>query len=212
MTQKPAPPSIDPADEGDFNGAITQLFDKFLQGVEGVLPARVISYNRTTNRATLQPLIAVLTTTGAGVQRATLASVPVFQYGGGGFLLSFPLKAGDLGWIVANDRDISTFLQSYSASTPNTVRKCKFSDAVFYPDAMKDFTIAGTDTDNAVFQNLSGSVKVSLGTSKLTIAAPNIEMLSTTLTHNGINIGATHVHPQDADSAGNAQPNTGAPQ
>ena len=205
-------PSIDPADSEDFTGAFRHIFGKMMQSVDGMLPAKVISYNRTTNRATVQPLIMMLTTADTTVQRATIASVPVFQYGAGDFLLSFPLKVGDLGWIKANDRDISLFLQSYSNAAPNTIRKKSFSDAVFYPDVMRGYTIAGEDADNAVLQNLDGSVKISLGADKIKITAPSVEIVSTTLTHNGVNIGDTHVHTQGADSGGDTQQNTGVPQ
>lgn len=212
-------PSGDPADLSDFTGAFRHIFGKMLQGVDGMLPARVISYNRTTNRATVQPLIMLLTTSNATIPRAQIGSVPVYQYGGGDFLLSFPVKAGDLGWIKANDRDISLFLQKYGQSAPNTIRKKSFSDAVFYPDVMRGYTIAGEDANNVVLQNLAGTVKVSLGASKVKITAPTVEIVSTdviitstTLKHNGINIGSTHIHPQGADSAGNTQQNTGVPQ
>ena len=206
-------PSIDPAnDSGDFLGAMKHILNKELQQLDGMLPAKVISFDRTRNRATVQPMVMLLTTSGTTVQRATIASVPVYQIGGGGFILNFNLKAGDLGWIKANDRDISLFLQGYNISAPNTVRKQSFSDAVFYPDVMRGYTIAGEDAENAVLQNLDGSVKISLSQTGVKITAPSIEFVSDTLTHNGINIGDTHIHPQGADSAGNAQQNTGYPQ
>lgn len=200
-------PSGDPADLSDFTGAFRHIFGKMMQSVDGMLPAKVISYNRTTNRATVQPLIMMLTTADTTVQRAEIASVPVFQYGAGDFLLSFPVKAGDLGWIKANDRDISLFLQSYSNAAPNTIRKKSFSDAIFYPDVMRGYTIASEDLDNVVLQNLDGSVKVSLGANKVKIAAPTVEIVSTALTHNGVNIGATHTHSGVTAGASN----TGVP-
>lgn len=195
-------PSIDPADEGDLLGAMRHILNKELQKLDGMLPAKVISFDRPKNRATVQPLIMLLTTSNTTVPRATIASVPVYQIGGGGFILNFNLKAGDLGWIKASDRDISLFLQSYNQSAPNTVRKHNFSDSVFYPDVMKGYTIAGEDAENAVLQNLDGSVKISLSQTDVKISAPSINIeasgavaiTSATLTHNGKNIGDDHVH------------------
>lgn len=43
------------------------------------------------------------------------------------------------------------------------------------------------------------------------IEATDVEITSTTLTHNGTDIGDTHKHSQGADSAGNTQVNTNAP-
>jgi phage baseplate assembly protein gpV len=169
-------PSVDPVDASDFTGAFRHIFNKMLQEIDDMLPAKVISYNRATNRAVVQPLIKLLTTSNATIERAQVASVPVYQYGGGGFLLSFPIKAGDLGWIKANDRDISLFLQGYKSSAPNTIRKKSFSDAMFYPDAMRGYSISGEDINNAVLQNLSGTVKIAIFENKVKITAPIVEI------------------------------------
>lgn len=209
-------PSIDPADEGDLLGSLRHILGKELQNLDGMLPAKVIAYDRAKNRATVQPLVMLLTTSNTTVARATLASVPVYQIGGGGFILNFNLKAGDLGWIKASDRDISLFLQSYAASAPNTIRKHSFSDAVFYPDVMKGYTIAGEDAENAVLQNLDGSVKLALAASKMTlkvggvsleVSGGGVTITGGTITHNGKNIGDTHAH--SGVTAGIA--NTGVP-
>lgn len=192
-------PSGDPADLSDFTGAFRHIFNKMLQEIDDMLPAKVISYNRATNRAVVQPLIKLLTTSNATIERAQVASVPVYQYGGGGFLLSFPIKAGDLGWIKANDRDISLFLQGYKSSAPNTIRKKSFSDAVFFPDVMRGYIIAEEDLNNAVIQNLSGTVKIALFENKVKITAPLVE-INAPLTHlsgdlivDGTVIGTTDV-------------------
>ena len=207
MNEETEIPSIDPANDGDLVGAFRHIFGKMIQNVDDMLPAQVIAYDRVSNRATVQPLVMVLTTGDTTVQRASVASIPVFRFGGGDFMLSFNLKAGDLGWIKANDRDISLFLQSGNASAPNTLRKHSFSDAMFYPDAMRGYTVAGEDLENAVLQNKDGSVKISVGQDKIKIVAPAIEMVSGSLTHNGVNIGSTHTH----GNVSSGTSNTGVP-
>ncbi len=194
-------PSQNPADLGTFQGLFKAVLRKFLQGVDDTLPARVISFDRATNRAQVQPMVAMLTTDGAIVSRATIASVPVFQIGGGNFLLNFNIQPGDLGWIKANDRDISLFLQGYKEQAPNTARQHTFQDAVFLPHVMTGYNIAPSDSANCVLQNLDGSVKISLGANKITIKAPNIEFDSANViingagfSHNGVNIGDNHIH------------------
>lgn len=183
-----SPPSLDPASYGDFSGVIRFVLTKLLQNTDDMLPAQVIAYDRTTNRARVQPLIAVVTTDNIRIDRAQVASVPVLQPGGGGFVMSFPIKTGDLGWIKANDSDISLFLQNLQNSSPNTARLHSFEDAIFIPDTMfKSVTIDPADTDNVVIQSLDGTCKISMG-------ATSIAFTSATLTHNGVNIGSTHVH------------------
>lgn len=177
-----ANPSIDPANEDTLLGVLKVAIGKAIQEMDNVLPATIVAYDRVTNRAQVQPQIRIVNTNGQAISRAQIASVPVYQYGGGGFLLNFPLKPGSLGWIVACDRDISQFLQSYSQSAPNTYRKKNFSDSFFLPDIMTGYTISGEDEENAVLQNLDGTVKISLGMDSIRISAKNIFIESESLT------------------------------
>lgn len=218
-----APPSINPADEDSLQGVLNTVLRKFLMGVDDMLPAKVISYDRDANRATVQPIVAMLTTDGSRVARAQLASVPVFQMGGGGHMLSFNLKPGDLGWIKASDRDISLFMQSYAEQPPNTRRLHSFEDGLFFPDAMRDFTIQDEDAENAVFQTLDGRyrvalwedrVKVTAGDSTtlevsdagITLTGPTITLAAPVITIGGI-VWQTHKHTGVVPGGGN----TGGP-
>jgi hypothetical protein len=201
-----SPPSANPANNGVLTGMMNVILNKFLQGLDDMLPAVVIAYDRVTNRAQVQPMILVVKTNNETVERARVASIPVMQFGGGGFMQNFPVKPGDLGWIKANDRDISIFLQGYNKSRPTVSRKHSFEDAVFIPNIMTGYTIAEEDADNLVLQNLAGTVKISLGANKIKIAAPTIEFVSTTLTHNGVNIGDTHEHIDVMAGADNTGP------
>lgn len=170
------PPDIDPANNGTLAGTMRFAFNKLLQSTDGMLPASVIAYNRTTNRVQVQILIELVTTNGQRVPRPQIASIPVLVLGGGGYMLSFPLNVGDLGWVAANDRDISLFLQSYTQSPPNTGRVKSFSDALFIPDVMRGYTVGAGDGANALLQSTDGTVKITLGTGKITISAPVVEI------------------------------------
>lgn len=171
---------------GDMSGAMRSILGKFLRSsIDDMLPAKIIAYDRTKNRATVEPLIAMIKTDGNNVIRNQVASVPVMNFGGGGFVLSFNLNPGDLGWIKASDRDISNFLKSYKQSSPNTFRAHDFSDSVFIPDVMTGYTIDGEDQENAVLQTLDGSVRVSLFPAKLKLTAPTIELDTPSATFTG---------------------------
>jgi hypothetical protein len=175
MTKQFSPPSMNLADLNDPVGVVRLILTKFLQGVDDMLPAKVLSYDRTTNRAQVQPLIAMVTTDNRQITRAPVASVPVLQLGGGGFVASFPINAGDLGWIKANDRDISFFKKTLKNASPNTQRKHSFEDALFIPDVMlQGVTIASEDVGNLVIQNLAGTVKISWWSTFLKIIAPRV--------------------------------------
>lgn len=198
MTASGNNPSLqtDPANNDTLSGVLQFVFKKLMQSYDHCLPAQIINYDRTTRRAQVQPVISILTTDGAQVPRAQVASIPIFTMGGGGFVLDFPLNPGDLGYILASDRDVSLFLQSYEPSAPNTARMFSFSDGLFLPLVMTGYTIAEGDAGNAVLQNLDGTVKISLGTAAITITAPNVIIDGALAATGGISIsgGATPIN------------------
>jgi hypothetical protein len=172
----PDAPDIDPANNGTLAGTLQFCFKKFIQNINGMLPAKVIAYDRTTNRVQVQLLISIVTTDGKIIPRSQIASLPVLLLGGGGFFLSFNLNTGDLGWVLANDRDISLFLQNYEQAAPNTARIKNFADGLFIPDVMTGYEIASEDMSSVVLQNLDGTIKISLQSDRIKLTAPLVEI------------------------------------
>lgn len=201
-----SPPNLDKANDGDLAGVMNDVLQSFLRGVDDMIPARVVSYDDTTNRATIKPLVMLGTTDGQKISRAQLSNIPVFRFGGGGFFIRFPIKPGDFGWLKATDRDMSLIMQRGGLEDwPNTLRQHSFSDGMFFPDTLKSWVIDGANADALVIQSLDGSVCVSLHSGKVRIEADDIEMVGNvqvtgnvavtgTMTNNGTNVGSTHVH------------------
>jgi hypothetical protein len=218
-------PSENPSSSGGLAGVLGTVLEKFLQGVDDMLPAEIVSYDRTNNVATVRPLVAVQTTDGRAVSRARVASVPVLALGGGNFVVNFPLKPGDKGWIKANDRDISLYMQAMREAGANTRRKHSFEDGLFIPDVLRQYTIAGEDFDaDMVIQKLDGKIRVALwpdrvkitcgdtwfevnadGTitgdapDKISLSAPLIELRADAYTMIGHGQGARSVATLDCD-------------
>lgn len=202
----------DPAQASTLGGVIEYVFKKMLQGIDGQLPAKIISYDRDSNRATVQPLITRLTTNGTKLERGTIASVPVIALGGGDYCITFPLKAGDRGWIEASDRDISLFLQSNEIARPNTLRMHEFADGRFIPDQFGDYELPEGSDNALVIQHkkgrcaflikenelelISNENKILLSMNKIVLSAGGqiLELSEKGFTHNGKNVGGTHVH------------------
>lgn len=164
----------DPALTGTLLGAFNFAVNKIIQGLSNRLPASILAYDRTTNRANVQIMIPMVTTQGGVVSRSQVASVPVQIDGGGGIFISFPLKNGDLGWIEACDRDISLFLQTYKETKPNTFRKWSFSDGKFTPSVMRGYTINFVDEEAAVISTLDGTVRIAISDTGVSITAPTV--------------------------------------
>lgn len=176
-------PNINPADNDTLAGVLRFAFSQLMRSVDGMLPARVLAYDRAANRVQVELLIAMVSTSGTQVSRAQIANIPVINFGGGGYILNFPLTVGDLGFVLANDRDISLFLQNYSEAPPNTMRVKSFSDGVFIPSVLANYTTTGED-GNAVLQSLDGTIRLSLSPDAITMSAGSnsIEVKSTGVT------------------------------
>jgi hypothetical protein len=199
-------PSLDPANNNSLAGTIRFAFGKLIQNVNGMLPAQVIEYNRETNRVQVQILISLITTDGSVVPRPQVASLPVLLLGGGGLFLSFPINTGDLGWLIANDRDISNFLQTYAQSIPNTKRINSFSDGLFIPDIMRGYTLAEGSDDGAVLQNKDGTTAIIISNTGVTINAPDVIIASAET----VTINASHNLNVNADANSVFTLNSGA--
>jgi hypothetical protein len=210
-----APPLYDFSDKGSLIGMLKFAFRKNQMSTDDMLPAVVVSYDRVSNTVTVQPQIKLLTTDNKLISREQFVAIPVFAYGGGGFVINFPVKQGDRGWIKANDRDISLYTQNMLESGPNTFRLHSFEDGMFFPDVLTGFDIASEDAENMVIQSLDGTTKIAVGTGVINAVIPGasirmsgtaIAIQSTTLTHNGVPIGSTHIHDLVQPGSGNSGP------
>lgn len=174
----PSIPSKNPADDSGLGSMLKASMDKYMKDVDGMLPATVISYNRTTNRATVAPSINKVMTNGEQLVRSQLANIAVLALGGGDFCMTFPLKPGDTGWIEASDRDISAWLQGSGKrrAQPNTHRIHSFSDGRFIPDKLGDYTLPPEAEGGVCLQHKSGACAIIITEEKIIFKGP-VEML-----------------------------------
>jgi hypothetical protein len=159
-----------PEDYGDMANTLSKILANAFMKSENMLPVKVVSYDRVKNTAIVQPLIKIIMTGGV-YSRGQIGPIPVFAAGAGQFVMNFPVKPGDLGWILANDRDISQFEQTLEEGPPPTTRTHSFNDSVLFPDAIRNFDTTGED-GNMVIQSLDGKIRISLGESQLKLSHP----------------------------------------
>lgn len=209
-------PNADSANTNSLPGELEAYITGWVRdNLDDMLPAVVVSYDPGKNRAIIQPLVMIGTTDNSKISRARIENIPVFRYGAGGFFQRFPVKAGDFGWIKACDRDISLVLQRGGGEDwPNTKRRHNFSDAMFYPDTIKDWAVAGADLDAMTLQSLDGNSVVSIAQDaiELRVGSQVLRLDASGLTHNGINIGDTHTHTGSPTAPNGPVSPTGAPQ
>jgi hypothetical protein len=168
-----------PAAGNSFGGAMREILGLNALQHENLLPARVVSYDRVNNTAVIQPMLKLVDMNENTRSRNQISNIPVLSMGGGGFHINFPLKPGDLGWILASDRDISLFLKNLDEARPTTLRTHKFNDAWFIPDVFRKYTINGADTDAMVIQSTTGSTRIAISEGVINITAPTSVTVTT---------------------------------
>lgn len=180
------PLNTNPSDANSLRNAMRFVMGSFAKELDGCLPAIVQDYDPVKNIATVRPVIAYTLRKGnEKVPRMEIVGVPVLSLGAGGFHIHMPLKAGDLGWIYAADRDTSLFMQSLTEQAANTARSHSFVDGVFIPDVFRNYTLQEEDTDAMVLQSTDGATRISIrpdnikitASSNVTIDAPQVHIL-----------------------------------
>lgn len=179
-------PSVDPALNGHLQGLLIHAFNKLMQNTDGMLPAVVVSYDDDKKIATVQPQVLVVRTDGTLHPRAQVTGIPVLQFGGGGYVLKFPLKAGDFGWIFGGDRDLTDFKENLTNGKPLINRVKEFANGMFIPDKFRNYTVNAEDKDHCVLQNQEGTIRVALWPDKIKMTAPEVVVDGNLLVTGGI--------------------------
>lgn len=147
-----------PAGEESDAIAIDYILERLINRYRWIAPAVVDEYDREKNIVTIIPGLKD-TTTGESIELCKL-EVPCYIAGGGGWVSSYPLKAGDVGWLCTCDRDISNFLKDKKVSEPNTLRRHDLADSFFIPDVISGCKFNKENEQAAVFQNIKGDIQI----------------------------------------------------
>ena len=178
--------SYSPSTEDSDAISLSYIFSQMMNKYKWITPAIVKEYNRKSNIVTAQPAMQEMAMNNEAVTLCEI-DVPCYVAGGGGWVTSYPLKKGDTGWLLTNDRDISEFLSTKQVSKPNTYRKHDYADSVFLPDFISGFMHKSEDDNAVVLQNKNGNIKVAIDDSSMRITFANTQVV---INKDGINITA----------------------
>jgi hypothetical protein len=159
---------------------LTAAIDGRLGGVHTALPGRIESYDASTQKATVKPLIQNVELPAEGAEIVdvlpVLHDVPVIFPRTAGFFLSLAVAPGDLVLLVFLERSADLWLHSQGGDThPVDPRRHDLSDAVAlpglfpFPRALKHSNTSGvklgSDAANGLCLELTaaGELKVTLG-------------------------------------------------
>lgn len=171
--------------------ALAEFVSDRLRRVNTVLPGRIESYNPTTGKAEVRPLLREKYADGEVVEPPVIANVPVVFPRTAAASITLPVARGDGVLLLFCQRSLDTWLSTGGMANPDDVRMHSLSDCIAIP-GLVPFSVGGTGETDLVIQRgdaqfkIDGSNKVAIGTSaaelldELTKALDEINTLSTT--------------------------------
>jgi hypothetical protein len=148
-----------------FHETVLALVDESLGQVCTGMPARVESYDPTTQRCSVQPLVQRVYDDASGNRVAerhpVVSDVPVCFPGAGSWRLTFPIASGDTVWLMFSQASLDLWLQRGGEVDPEDPRRHHLSDAVAYP-GLRPFSHALGDASPSSMVLGNGTVQVEI--------------------------------------------------
>lgn len=189
--------TITPESVSTLNGIFSQLSRISALRMQCNIPAIVKSYDRTSHKATVQPLIKFVYDDISNKEQSLdlpTFDVTVWRMSFGGFLIDMPLFPGDTGWLVASDwnselakknnsygvsKEISNGTVLYKTENegpqkPKTFELHEYQNGFFIPDRWGDIDIGDNNKDNIIIKSLNGDTLIGIDPSgNISIQNPN---------------------------------------
>lgn len=201
-------------------GIIRPAIQSALAGMMVCLPGKVVAFDPKKQSAQVE----------CGIQKQVngkfqtipvLSNVRVQFSGDGEWYFYHQVKPGTEGLIHFSQRAIDTWLEQGGPVAPHELRMFSAEDAFFVPgirsnpNLIPDFVNEGvglSSYDGATrIAMTNGEIVLKAGSSTMTINDAGVNTESASFTHNSINVGDDHSHPQEPDSAGDTQVDVGPP-
>ena len=156
--------------------------DSRVSNIHTAMPGRVVSYDPSTNRASVQPNGDYKSEDGRNIQYPIIHNVPIqFPMGQGGTAgITFPINAGDGCLLVFSETQNDDFLGGNKGDSEDS-RRHSLNDAIAIPGVY-----AGAAPSNVAHP---GDVCVFKGGTMLRISDGSVEITGATLTVSGDVIG-----------------------
>jgi len=132
---------------------IQTALERFSTDLHTAMPAAIVSYERATQKATVQPLLKRRTKNGEVLSWPVVTSVPCLFPRSGDFSLTFELKPEDSGLLICSQRSLDRWLVSGGEVDPQDPRKHSFTDGIFIPGLFSFNRSAPAEENITVLKN-----------------------------------------------------------
>ena len=209
------------ADKG-WRSALDSWFDSKILNVHTSFPAVIEAINDN-NTVDVLPLVKTKLSDGSQKLYTTIPDVRLQIYSAkkGDTFITVPISVGDNVWVFVSERDVVNVMDSdgQSAKDSTTLTTHDLSDCFCVPCFSVDDNAIPIDPDNIVISNKT--TKITIKEAEVVIETNNYKVVadsadfevdsfnvtSSSFTHNGTDVGATHIH-----SGGTIDGLTGAPE
>ena len=142
--------------------AIRQAILYQLNNIHTALPAQFVSYDYTTQKATVQPTLNKVWADGTTTQLPEMVNVPVIFPNSGGASITFPINQGDTCLLVMLERSMDDWISQGGLVNPNDPRTFDLSDAVAIPGLLPFNSTFPTRTNNTdlILQYAGSSITI----------------------------------------------------
>lgn len=213
-------------DYSNLTDALQFVFNQMLKNIFVSIPGIIESYDPVKKRCRVKPAINILLTDGETAAQSSIVNVPVIWPSGGGFTILSPLPTGTPVEIKFSQRGVTKFKETFAQEDPGNGIFDKEDAHVIpsygalsvSPATESGISMQSEDGENYIYVE-SGQVKIKAASS-ITIESPDNKIIgpldvSGTITAQELTAGGTsytsHKHPQDADSEGDTEEDTGTP-
>lgn len=165
--------------ETSLEALIEKAFRAMITDVELGLPAVVVSYDASTQRARVQPLARKHYRDGTVEKIPAIDAVPVQFPRGAGFAITWPLNPGDPVWLAFSGRPFDAWKSTGSAeSAEPTRRRFALSDCVAFPQGpgSKSAPLQSA-TDDALVIGEDQGAQIRIRDGKIAVGTPTAELL-----------------------------------
>lgn len=159
------------------------------------MPAKIISYDFTTRKASVQPALNQKFSDDEILVLPIIHNVPVMQPASGGASINFPVKEGNTVLLVFSERSLEQWLQDGKQVTPDDPRQNNLTDAVALIGMRPFNEVSAAENNDDLLIDFDGS-KIRLKPDGVVEAeATEIDLIAdnVNITAPDVNIDATNV-------------------
>ncbi len=180
-----------------------RTFSEMMKDVATSIPGHVLAFDPKTQRAQIQIGIVRIDVNGKTFTPPPLIEVPVY-FAGGSYCVEHQIDPKDEGFIMFSQRCIDAWNSTGGIAENPILRFHDYGDAVFFPglrsepNALSSFENNGIrlrdkDATNYFWLKKDGTIEAK---------CEGFDVISPTLTHNGVNVGDDHKHAAGTYVAG----------